>query len=284
MKIVEALKIHCGCTEVNLFQDFGMGGLNQCAVFDTDKGKFFVKRNQSSPLSMYAAEARGLESIYSTDTLRVPKPYYYGVDSSGIFLILEYLELSSHHNTSQELLGKQLALMHRKKNVSCFGFEIDNTIGLTPQINSWHDDWIEFFLVNRLDFQLQLIEKKYGDSELRRAAEPFLQRFPSLFQGLEVYPSLLHGDLWGGNTACDTKGMPVVFDPAVYYGHYEAEFGILMLFGGFSKDFFEAFETVLAREEGFDERHQAYKLYHLLNHYTLFGSSYREGCLAICRN
>jgi len=283
VEIVEALKNRCGCKTVNAPQDLTASGLNQCAVFETDRGKFFVKMHRSSPLSMYEAEAKGLELLFETRTLRVPKAYCSGEGTSGAFLIMEYLELFPHSEESQRKLGKQLALMHREKRASRYGFEVDNTIGTTPQINSWNDDWVEFFLVNRLEFQLRLIEEKYEDTDLRRAAEPLLSRFASFFKGIEVYPSLLHGDLWGGNTARDENGQPVIFDPAVYYGHHEAEFGILMLFGGFSQSFFEAYDEVLPREEGFDERHRAYKLYHLLNHYTLFGSSYRAACCDLLR-
>jgi fructosamine-3-kinase len=36
---------------------------------------------------------------------------------------------------------------------------------------------------------------------------------------------VLHGDLWSGNIG-SVDGQPSIFDPAVYYGHSEAEFGM----------------------------------------------------------
>lgn len=281
--ILKALADRCDCEDIQCVSEFSAGGLNQSAVFKTDRGKFFVKKNSSYPLSMYEAELKGLEAIQNTKTLKTPISYCCGQGDVGIYFIMEYLELIPHDTHSQLLLGEQLAKMHSLSGKDKFGFELDNTIGTTPQLNSWQNNWITFFLEDRLEFQLKLIEKNYRDTELRRAAEPLLTRFPSFFSGIEVSPSLLHGDLWSGNTAQDRNGCPVVYDPAAYYGHHEAEFGILLMFGGFFfASFFEAYHAVLPKEAGFEERHQAYKLYHMLNHYNLFGSAYRAGCLSIC--
>lgn len=158
---------------------------------------------------------------------------------------------------------------------------MDNTIGTTPQKNPWTEDWVDFFIHQRLEFQLLLAEKRYGDSEIRKKGERFLEKYPSFFEGLEIVSSLLHGDLWSGNTAADLEGNPVVYDPAVYYGHHEADFGILLMFGGFTSDFHTAYRELIPREPGFEERQLGYQLYHYLNHYNLFGSSYRPSCMSI---
>ncbi len=162
-----------------------------------------------------------------------------------------------------------------------FGYEIDNTIGTTPQINTWRENWIEFFLVNRLEFQLKLLERRVGDTEIQTKGEKFMERYSSFFEGVEVVPALLHGDLWSGNTGVDEEGEPVIYDPAVYYGHHEADFGILLMFGGFSQEFHEAYRELIPMEPGFEERQLGYQLYHYLNHYNLFGSSYRPSCMSI---
>jgi protein-ribulosamine 3-kinase len=42
---------------------------------------------------------------------------------------------------------------------------------------------------------------------------------------------LLH--LWSGNAGYDrTTSSPVIYDPACYYGHNEADLGITHMFGG----------------------------------------------------
>lgn len=95
-------------------------------------------------------------------------------------------------------------------------------------------------------------------------------------------PSLLHGDLWSGNWAADENGEPVVYDPACFIGHSEAELSIMTMFGSPSKEFFEAYHELLPRHEMcFEERQLLYQLYHYMNHYSLFGSGYRGACTSI---
>ena len=49
---------------------------------------------------------------------------------------------------------------------------------------------------------------------------------PKLMEGAgDIKPCLLHGDLWSGNVGT-VDGEPCIFDPACYYGHHEAEFGM----------------------------------------------------------
>jgi len=270
-----------GCSHVQNLTGSPHGVLNQCFIFETDKGKFFVKVNGKNDLAMYEAEANGLKSLKETHTLRVPVPHYWAAEGDHSFLIMEYIQLKHHTPSSQQTLGRLLAKMHLVKGPGKFGYEIDNTIGTTPQINTWNDNWVEFFLTNRLEFQLRLLERTVGDTEILRKGEKFIEQYSAFFEGLEVVPSLLHGDLWSGNTAADEQGEPVIYDPAVYYGHHEADFGILLLFGGFSQEFHEAYREIIPMAPGFEERQLGYQLYHYLNHYNLFGSSYRPSCMQI---
>jgi protein-ribulosamine 3-kinase len=92
-------------------------------------------------------------------------------------------------------------------------------------------------------------------------------------------PALLHGDLWSGNAAADHHGKPVIFDPASYYGHREAEFGMMRLFGGFGPRVEAAYQEVWPFEPGNDERIALYRLYHELNHLNLFGAAYYGQCI-----
>jgi len=282
MDILEALKEKLDCEEVPERLDWSLGGLNQTAVAQTDKGIFFLKRHQEHSDDMYEAEAIGLQKIIETKTVRVPIPYAFGLSEEEAYLILERLDIEGHTAESQRALGEKLAEMHLTPAPRQFGFDCDNTIGTTPQKNPWTDNWVDFFINHRLDFQLQLVEELYRDTELRKKAEPLLNRFPDFFEGLHVKPSLLHGDLWGGNTGKLSSGEPVVYDPAAYYGHHEAEFGIIEMFGGFTREFYRAYEALIPRQEGFQERVGAYRLYHILNHYVIFGDSYRSACLSLC--
>ena len=88
-------------------------------------------------------------------------------------------------------------------------------------------------------------------------------------------PSLLHGDLWSGNTFAGPSGEPVLIDPAVYRGHREVDLAMTELFGGFPDRFYSAYEDRWPLLEGYRERRRAvYQLYPLLVHVNLFGGAY----------
>jgi len=134
---------------------------------------------------------------------------------------------------------------------------------------------VEFFKERRLKHQLQLA----GDAELLRMGNKLCSKLEIFFEGIDVRPSLLHGDLWSGNIA-DVDGTPCIFDPATYYGHHEAEFGMSWC-AGFEKKFWDAYHEVIPKAEGWDDRNDIYTLYHYLNHFNLFGNSYYTQCAQI---
>ena len=169
-------------------------------------------------------------------------------------------------------MGAQLAAMHRVTSTEGnFGWHRDNTIGETPQINDWSDDWIEFLTQHRLKYQFELAEQK---GHRFSQAQDLLDITPSLFEGYDPQPSLLHGDLWGGNAGFDEKGEPVLFDPAVYFGDRETDLAFTELFGGFGSAFYEGYSSAWPLHGGFGKRKTLYNLYHILNHYNLFGGGY----------
>lgn len=262
----------------------GGGCISTATRYDTDAGSFFVKTSRDTGPSMFEAEAAGLNAMHATGTIRVPKPLKVGRLSShsrGSFIIMEFIEIGSSRGNQAEL-GRQLAEMHKaSSSEKGFGFDVDNTIGSTPQKNPWTSDWITFFRDHRLGFQLQLIKDQYRDNDLYAKGHRLLERVPVFLKDLDtVKPCLLHGDLWSGNVATDSNGAPVVLDPACYYGHNEAEFGMSWC-AGFGPAFYEAYFKVMPKQPGFEQRTELYKLYHYLNHYNLFGSGYRGSCTSI---
>ena len=173
---------------------------------------------------------------------------------------------------TERRLGEQLAQLHRTTK-DRFGWHRDNTIGLTPQHNDWSDDWVAFYREHRLGFQLRLAAEHGFTGQLQEKGAQLLKRLPVYFDDHRPRPSLLHGDLWGGNWAsCD--GEPVIFDPAVYYGDPETDLAMTRLFGGFGTAFYEAYEANAPLADGHRERCDLYQLYHVLNHLNLFGSAY----------
>lgn len=252
----------------------GGGCINECYVVRGRGAAFFVKLNAKDRLSMFEAEAAGLSEIARSGTVRVPQPVCHGAGAGASWIVLEYLELNHATGRGMGELGRGLAALHRV-SAAYFGWHHDNTIGATTQINTPSTDWITFWREQRLGFQLALARRNGHRGSLLTQGERLVERVPVFFAGHEPRPSLLHGDLWSGNAAFMRDGTPVMFDPAVYYGDREADIAMTELFGGFSADFYRAYDQANARDPGYATRKQLYNLYHVLNHLNLFGGGYR---------
>jgi len=248
------------------------GCINQaCRIRGQDGRRFFVKLNEARHLPMFAAEAAGLDAIAATRAIRVPHPVARGTADAHSFLVLEYLELSPRGNAQQ--LGEQLAALHRIHSAQ-FGFAQDNFIGTMPQQNGWKDEWTDFWREQRLGFQLRLAAQNGYGGQLQTLGEKLLDALPAFFEGYITQPSLLHGDLWGGNHAYLSDGTPVIFDPAPYYGDRECDLAMTELFGGYPADFYAAYRAAYPLDTGYAARRDLYNLYHILNHANLFGGGY----------
>ena len=183
---------------------------------------------------------------------------------------MEFIPMQSAQRGSMEALGSQLATMHRSEQ-EYFGWSIDNNIGLTSQRNTRESNWITFYRSHRLEFQMNLCESK---GLTISGKEKLLENLDAFFRNYEPHPSLLHGDLWGGNVGFDEDGCPVLFDPGCYYGDREADLAFTEMFGGFSGEFYKSYNEVYPVDEGYAHRKRLYNLYHELNHYYLFGGGY----------
>ncbi|NMG06639.1 fructosamine kinase family protein [Brasilonema sp. UFV-L1] len=249
----------------------GGGCINQgYSVCDAQR-TYFVKFNQASQIAMFEAEALGLQQMYQTATIRVPKPICWGTAADSSYLVLEWLEMGSSNTKSWEDMGRKLAAMHKATSNQGFGSNINNTIGSTPQVNTWTADWAEFYAKHRLGYQFQLGRRRRGDFPQEKK---LLEAIPELFATHKPQPSLVHGDLWGGNAGCTVSGEPVIFDPATYYGDREVDIAMTELFGGFSPAFYRGYNEVWRLDEGYEQRKTLYNLYHILNHFNLFGGGY----------
>jgi len=254
----------------------GGGCINESYLIHsaTGVGRYFVKLNRADRLSMFEAEAEGLAEIAATNTIRVPRPICHGVSDRHAYIALEGIDMRPDSSAeAQRKMGEQLAAMHRVTSPQArFGWHRDNTIGETPQQNTWTVSWIEFYREHRLTFQFDLAATGSG-KQFRGAAE-LIDRVPEFFQDYSPAPSLLHGDLWGGNAAFTGDGEPVLFDPATYYGDRETDLAFTEMFGGFGTAFYEAYQQSYPIDPGYGQRKRLYNLYHLLNHYNLFGGGY----------
>jgi fructosamine-3-kinase len=247
------------------------GCINQGYAVTGNGLTYFVKINQASEIAMFEAEAFGLKQMLITRTIRVPEPICWGIADNSSYLVMECLEFGRGTTQAWEEMGRKLAAMHKAGGSDKFGWERNNTIGSTPQINTWTENWADFFAEHRIGYQLQLAKRKGGS-------------FPDYTQVVEVVkdfladrapePSLVHGDLWSGNAAILETGEPVILDPATYYGDREVDIAMTELFSGFPAAFYRGYNEVFPLDEGYAQRKTLYNLYHILNHFNLFGGGY----------
>ena len=249
----------------------GGGCINSARIIEGSEGRrYFVKTNHARCLAMFEAEAEGLEAIRATGAVRAPRPICSGASGDDAWLVLEYLEMARRGSAAE--LGRRLAALHRH-TWDRYGWHRDNTIGSTPQINTPCQDWVEFYRTHRLGYQYALAARHGAPRRLIERGERLIAGLDGFFVSYRPVPSLLHGDLWGGNHGY-ADGEPVIFDPAVYYGDREADLAMTELFGGFAGDFYAAYREAWTLETGYRVRKDLYNLYHVLNHFNLFGGGY----------
>jgi protein-ribulosamine 3-kinase len=256
------------------------GSISDAYRCQTNLGPVFLKTAPAASIDTFNAEAAGLEALRSADAVRVPQVIGLGAKGELSGLALEWLELRQGSDRCAAQLGQSLAKLHRVSGPA-FGWTRDNYIGSTPQLNRAEDDWPTFFKAQRLEPQLKQALRQGASSELIERGEQLCQSLDHFFAGHRPLPSLLHGDLWGGNWSATLDDQPVMFDPACYWGDRETDIAMTRLFGGFPPSFYAAYEHEWPLDAGASERRALYNLYHVLNHFNLFGSDYERQAVSM---
>ncbi len=249
------------------------GCINSAYILEGESQSFFTKLNQGELLGMFEAEFAGLEELSQSKTVKVPQPIICGISGDQAYIILEKIELGSGSEKSDVKFGQQLATLHQIKQIH-YGWQQNNTIGSTVQINNSSNDWVSFWREHRLGFQLSLAEKNGYRGSLIRSGERLSESLGYFFSNYTPQPSLLHGDLWSGNASVTNNGEPIIYDPACYYGDREADIAMTELFGGFGSNFYAAYNESYPLDSDYSIRKTLYNLYHILNHLNLFGEGY----------
>ena len=249
----------------------GGGCINQAYQLLGKNDRYFVKLNQEVKVEMFAVEALGLKQMHETQTIIIPKPICWGVTQNNCYLVLEYYDFGRGNNQSWTQMGRQLALMHEQGTANRFGWQENNTIGSTPQINDWYDSWADFFAEKRIGYQLQLARRHGGNFS---NSNQVIEKIRSLLASHHPIPALVHGDLWSGNASFTATGKPIIFDPACYYGDREVDLAMTELFGGFRNEFYQGYQEIYPLGDDYQHRKTIYNLYHILNHFNLFGGGY----------
>ena len=263
----------------------GGGCINHASKLETSAGNFFLKWNDNCSADIFIREAESLNELKKAaiDYLVIPEVIAAKqVDETPGFLVLEFLENNRSLFNVDEELGRGLAHIHQFTQ-PFFGFFNNNYCGATLQNNKWKNNWAAFFRENRLQFLLDLIDKERPLPVFEMVIyEKLISRFENLVPK-ESVPVLIHGDLWSGNYMVSEKG-PALIDPASYYADREMEFAIMTMFGGFSQRFYDAYNEIIPLPNDWNQRHRLYQLYHVLNHYYLFGGGYRTQAVQIAKS
>ena len=259
----------------------GGGCIADSKHIKTESGKSYFLKTHSGAPGMFLMEANGLTELAKAGTIRVPEVVLADED----FLLLENIKSGGKKPGFFTEFGRSFAHMHRVK-AEIFGFFEDNYIGATPQHNiaagKETTNWAEFYYQKRILQQYRFAELNgYATKELRKGVIQLEGKIEDILSGSQEPPALLHGDLWGGNYMSDANGVPVLIDPAVYYGHREADLAMTKMFGGFTAEFYKAYQKEYPLPEGWQYREGLYLLYHYMNHLNLFGNSYYSQSLSL---
>lgn len=255
-------------------QSVSGGCIADSRVITTSSANQYFLKTKAQFEDMFTKEANGLKELAKANCIRIPNVILCDTE----FLLIEYIKSGTQKADFFEDFGRVFAQLHRY-TAQKFGFYEDNYIGASIQYNTQNKsdnyNWSEFYYLKRILPQFKMLENKgMSNVTLRKSLGMLERRIDSLFKGSEELPCLMHGDLWCGNFMCDEEGNPVIFDPATYYGHRELDVAMTKMFGGFSYEFYEAYQSTFPLPAGWQEREKMYLLYHYLNHLNLFGSSY----------
>ncbi len=249
------------------------GSINRAYRITAKQGEFFLKYNSSAPNDFFEKEAHGLQELKRAGSrLKIPEVIAVSKPNGSIpgFLLMEWIE--EGRSGDSQSFGAELARLHQTRRDS-FGLDTDNYIGSLYQQNGNYDEWIDFFVEKRIEPQLKLA---FDSGKLSSGIKENWNRLVNQLSDMmpPCRPSLLHGDLWGGNYLFDEGGTAVLIDPAVYYGHPEMDLAFSKMFGGFDRGFYEGYESLTPLEPGFSDRVPVYNMYPLLVHVNLFGGHY----------
>lgn len=270
--------------EIKFVHPLGGGCINSACKIETNQGPFFLKWNSHGPADLFIREAESLTEFSKSNNkfLIFPEPILSKqIDHNPGYLLTTYLKPGRSGN-DEEKLGRGLAQLHQVVSDQ-FGFYHNNYCGATLQNNNFKTDWISFYVENRIGFLTNMISKnRPWSSQDQILTENFLHKVADLLPK-DSKPSLIHGDLWSGNWM-NSISAPALIDPCVSYSDREFEMGIMTMFGGFSQRVFDAYNEIFPLSKEWKERNLIYQLYHVLNHYSLFGGHYKTQALEIMKH
>lgn len=250
------------------------GDINEAYYVQSKHREFFVKLNRTVDAAFFEFEKEGLERIGQTGTIHVPDVYGIFTDEDHKIPMLWMEWVAGEKRKSTEAwLGERLAAMHLKKG-NVFGLDGKSFIGTLEQNNQMMDNWLSYYRDYRLAGQLKIgVDRKTVTGKRKEMLSVLMEKMGQWIPEKPI-PSLLHGDLWGGNWMVGEEGNPYLIDPSVLFGDHEFEIAYTELFGGFSQRFYDAYTSVFPLSDTYKNKKPLYQLYYLLIHLNMFGESY----------
>ena len=218
-------------------------------------------------------EPEGFMLRYLAANSSLPVPAVHVADDR--LLVMDHIATDGGITARVEEHAAELVAALHGIGADVYGFPRDTLIGPLPQPNGEDADWIAFFRDRRLLYMARkALEEERIDAGLMTGIERLAERLPE-FIGEPAPPSLIHGDLWGGNVLAGGGRVAAFIDPAIYHADAEIELAFTTLFGTFGEAFFRRYGEIRPIRPGFFElRRDLYNLYPLLVHVRLFGGSY----------
>ena len=251
------------------------GDVNDAYKIYSHDDIYYLLVQENSDDNFYDGEIAGLK-LFEEIGIVGPRVIDHGFVDNDAYLLLSFLDEGSRGSQSE--LAKAVAKLHQYKNPSGkFGFDYKHRGSQTTFSNEWSDTWSEVFLDQCMD----VLAKKliYMDLWPDYDYEKYQKVHEIMENELKDHksePSLLHGDLWGGNYMFLKDGSPALFDPSPFYGDREFDIGITTVFGGFTDEFYNKYNEIYPLDENYRLRLEFYRLYLYMVHLVKFGYMYES--------
>lgn len=249
------------------------GDVNEAYRVETSQSPYFLLVQRQRSKDFFAAEVAGL-NLFEKSGITAPIVIDSGEIDGDAYLLLSFLNEGTQG--SQAELGALVAKMHQQQQPDGkFGFDLPYEGGDVSFNNNWSDSWMTIFVERRLDhLKDRLVNQGLWIEDDVQTYHKVREKIVSSLRNHTSKPSLLHGDLWGGNYMFLENGQPALFDPAPLYGDREFDLGITTVFGGFTQAFYDAYNKHYPLSKGANQRLEFYRLYLLMVHLLKFGSMY----------
>ncbi|MCQ9294070.1 fructosamine kinase family protein [Staphylococcus cohnii] len=249
------------------------GDVNEAYRVETSQSPYFLLVQRQRSKDFFAAEVAGL-NLFEKSGITAPIVIDSGEIDGDAYLLLSFLNEGTQG--SQADLGSLVAKMHQQQQPDGkFGFDLPYEGGDVSFNNNWSDSWMTIFVERRLDhLKDRLVNQGLWIEDDVQTYHKVREKIVSSLRNHTSKPSLLHGDLWGGNYMFLENGQPALFDPAPLYGDREFDLGITNVFGGFTQAFYDAYNKHYPLSKGANQRLEFYRLYLLMVHLLKFGSMY----------